>query len=284
MKRAIIVFCASLIMVNLASCDPNHTKKFSRIAEDDISGYEEFIQKYPSSTMVAEAKNRITTAKHKNWIYNNLPDRVWDNLALDAINKEYRRLVDLLTDYANSNIDRYYDKERDIEESRASSLGSTYYDNSLSNQFNMSLWGIETASDARRRRNNAIEAYKSRYNSVTSNLKSSFESCLSYKDSTITDDWKSYGDKEICDMLLGSVTSGTASGTYYNCMMISQNVIKRVLSGLSHPVISSCSFNEEKDLWVVRLDHADNYYVKFFPRDDGDFDIEYSSNPERWGY
>ena len=284
MKRAIFVFCASLILVNLTSCDPNHTKKFNRIAEDDISGYEEFIEKYPSSSLVAEAKNRITAARHKQWIYNNLPGRIWDKIAFDAINNEYSRLVDLMTDYANSNIERYYNAEMDKDESRESFLGSSYYDNSFSNQLSYSMWGIETASDARRRRNSAIDAYKSRYNSATSNLKSAFENCLPYKDSTITDDWTNHSDQEICNMLLGSVTSESASGSYYNCLTISEDVIKRVLSGLSRPVISSCTFSEEKDFWVVRMDHADNYYVKFFPRDDGDFDIEYNNDPDHWSY
>jgi len=283
MKRAIFCFYASLILMNITSCDPNHTKKFNKINEDDISGYEEFIQKYPSSTLVTEAKNRITTALHKKWIYNNLPKRIWDNLAYDAVNNEYRRLVDVLTDFANANIERYYDNEMDDEEMKASFLGSSYYDNSFSNQMNYSIWGIETASEARRRRNSVIEGYKIRYNSAKDRLKSYFERCLSYKDSTITDDWSFHGDQEICEILLSGVTSDN-SGSFTDCMRISQDVIKRVLSGLSYPTISSCTFNEARDFWVVRLDHADNYYVKFFPRDDGDFDIEYSSDSEQWGY
>ena len=86
MKKVKILLCASLILVQFTSCDPNHAKKFGRIDEDDITGYEEFIQKYPSSTLVEEARNRISTAKQKKWIYDNLPKRVWDDLASNAIN------------------------------------------------------------------------------------------------------------------------------------------------------------------------------------------------------
>ena len=283
MKRAIFCFSASLILMTITSCDPNHTKKFDQIDEDDISGYEEFIQKYPTSTLVTEAQNRISTALQKQWIYHNLPKRIWDNLAFDAINKEYGRIVDFLADYANANISQYYDKERTRMRENASIWGSSYYDDSFSNRMSFNLWGLETATDARERQDETIDAYISRYNNVKSNLKESFESGLSYRDSTITDDWSIIYDDEICDLLLGDVTSN-ASGSYYNCLKISQNAIKRVLSGLSYPAISSCTFNETRDLWVVRSDYADNYYVKFFPRDDGEFDIEYSSDSEHWDY
>ena len=282
MKKVKILLCASLILVQFTSCDPNHAKKFSRIDEDDINGYEEFIQKYPSSTLVEEARNRISTAKQKKWIYDNLPKRVWDDLASNAINNEYQRLVDLITDYGNSSINRYYNKERETDRARASLYGSGYYDESFSTQVYAALLGIETAAGARNRRDSAINAYKKRHDIVKSNLKSSFENCLSYKDSTIVDDYQLYSDQEICEMLLGRVTSKPTSNSLQSYDDIAQSATKRILSGMLHPVISSCTYNEGLGFWVVRLDHADNHYVKFFPRDDGDFDIEYNTNPGQW--
>ena len=47
----------------LASCDPNHQNEFYRIDRSDIEGYEQFISKYPSSTLVKDARERIETEK-----------------------------------------------------------------------------------------------------------------------------------------------------------------------------------------------------------------------------
>ena len=45
------------------SCDPNHQNEFYRIDRSDIEGYEQFISKYPSSSLVKDARERIETEK-----------------------------------------------------------------------------------------------------------------------------------------------------------------------------------------------------------------------------
>lgn len=66
MKRThtlLFAFAAAIFL--LVSCDTNHKTEFYRIQRDDIQGYEEFIRKYPSSTFVQDARERIETAKEE---------------------------------------------------------------------------------------------------------------------------------------------------------------------------------------------------------------------------
>lgn len=59
----LFAFAAAIFL--LVSCDTNHKTEFYRIQRDDIQGYEEFIRKYPSSTFVQDARERIETAKEE---------------------------------------------------------------------------------------------------------------------------------------------------------------------------------------------------------------------------
>lgn len=61
--RTFFILCASAFL--LLGCDTNHKSEFYRIQRDDIQGYEEFIRKYPSSTFVSDAHERIETAKEE---------------------------------------------------------------------------------------------------------------------------------------------------------------------------------------------------------------------------
>ena len=66
MKNVYNLFVAMLLATALlCGCDTNHKSEFFRIQRDDIEGYEEFIQKYPSSTYVQDARERIETAKEE---------------------------------------------------------------------------------------------------------------------------------------------------------------------------------------------------------------------------
>ncbi len=62
MKPLLLTAFASLLLI---ACDTNHKSEFYRIQRDDIQGYEEFIKKYPSSTFVSDARERIETAKEE---------------------------------------------------------------------------------------------------------------------------------------------------------------------------------------------------------------------------
>ena len=62
MKR-FLLFVSTLFFV--VSCDTDHKSEFYRIQRDDIQGYEQFIRKYPSSSLVKDARERIETAKEE---------------------------------------------------------------------------------------------------------------------------------------------------------------------------------------------------------------------------
>ena len=59
------LFVTALAILLLSACDTNHKSEFYQIQRDDIQGYENFIRKYPSSTFVQDARERIETAKEE---------------------------------------------------------------------------------------------------------------------------------------------------------------------------------------------------------------------------
>ena len=60
--RFLLILLATALAI---CCDPNHQSEFYSIQRDDIHGYEEFIRKYPSSSFVQDAQERIETAKEE---------------------------------------------------------------------------------------------------------------------------------------------------------------------------------------------------------------------------
>lgn len=58
-KHFVVALC---LLSCCYSCDSNHQNEFYRIQRGDVSGYHDFIQKYPQSIYVKDAKERIETA------------------------------------------------------------------------------------------------------------------------------------------------------------------------------------------------------------------------------
>lgn len=65
MKKIIHFSFVVLGLMLLWGCDPNHTAEYNRISRSDIAGYESFIAKYPSSTLVNDARERIEVARRE---------------------------------------------------------------------------------------------------------------------------------------------------------------------------------------------------------------------------
>ena len=65
MKKFLNFLSVVAISAISSSCDTNHKSEFYRISRDDIQGYEAFIRKYPSSSFVLDARERIETAKEE---------------------------------------------------------------------------------------------------------------------------------------------------------------------------------------------------------------------------
>lgn len=69
-KQSLLVIALAGMM--LVACDPNHQNEFYSINRDDIEGYEAFIRKYPSSSLVQDARERIETEKENRRIQQEL--------------------------------------------------------------------------------------------------------------------------------------------------------------------------------------------------------------------
>lgn len=52
-----------IIFLAFVACDTNHRAEFNSIDRNDIAGYESFIEKYPASNLVEDARQRIIVAK-----------------------------------------------------------------------------------------------------------------------------------------------------------------------------------------------------------------------------
>ena len=221
----------------------------------------------------------------KSWIYDNLPQCIWNDKAYNAVNDEYKRIIDVLTDYSNEEIASYtektYESERAVQSLLYNGGGSMadYYDE-FSDMLVGSFLGIDYGPSAERKRKAAINAYKERFDTVTDELADYLGVCLTYKDSVLVDS-EHFTDYEICSSLMGTPTQNPDDSDDI-VLTISRDVCMRVLSGLSHPTLSSCEYNKEKDIWVARFDNADTQYVKAFKRDDGGMDYEYSPDSTNW--
>ncbi|MBR0500638.1 MAG: hypothetical protein IJJ72_06545 [Bacteroidales bacterium] len=89
--KSIIVIVISLLFV--WGCDTNHKSEFYHIKRDDIQGFEEFIKKYPTSSYVQDARERIETAKEEKRLREER----------ERIEAENRRLESLYGDNSLSN-------------------------------------------------------------------------------------------------------------------------------------------------------------------------------------
>ena len=204
--------------------------------------------------------------KQREWISGNLPEYLWRDITYDAVNTEYHRVYDMLVEKANNAISAYSRKGRqdDLENMRfayAWGLGDLYE------------LGGGNSSDVKKR-NAAIEKYKTNFERVTALLPSMIGGNLHLRDSSyrVT---SMPSDDEIFKTLLGTpgkIATDNDDDISFYCRLITVHA----LEPLERPVIANCEYNKERDLWNVRVDNANNQYVKFYKRDDGDYDVEYS--------
>lgn len=118
-----------------------------------------------------------------------------------------------------------------------------------------------------------INQYREHCTEVINKLCDYYSVCLnSFRDSLCTvQDY--YDSDEIFRSFLGSPTS-FSQPELEQLYGVAELNVKAALQQLSKPKIASCQYDKEKQLWTVRIDNGDNQYVKFYKRDDGDFDIE----------
>ena len=100
MNRAKSIVFLIFTVFFVIDCDTNHKSEFYRIQRDDVKGYEEFINKYPTSSFVEDARERIETAKEEKRIREER----------EKIEAENRRLESIYGDNSLSNGSQPYSR------------------------------------------------------------------------------------------------------------------------------------------------------------------------------
>ena len=202
----------------------------------------------------------------KRWIYETLPQALWQEQATTLADNEYKRLVDVLTDYANDAITKYDRAGRDSDR-------ETYAA--------MSFWGLDDlylmsggSTSKQREREQNVELYKNHYSTIVGNLKTNMSMLLRLRDSTLR-----YGivytDSELCALLLGKPDAIAQPSPEYQ-LSVARAIITNLYIGREKPSVSSTSYDRKSKLWTVRLDGAPTQTVQFFKRDDGEYDVEWT--------
>lgn len=204
----------------------------------------------------------------KEWIYETLPKKLWEEQTTDLANSEYHRIVDVLENYANAAIRRYDEAgtEKDLDE-----------------YLSMSFFGLEDlyllgggSSANEKKRAAQIDRYKKQYESVTDNLLENMKTLLRLRDSTLAYR-PAFSDEQLCRILLGT-PGAIATPSAETQMSLARSVMTNLYRGREKPTVSSCTYDRKEKVWNVRMDGAPNQEVQFFKRDDGGFDIEWTGN------
>lgn len=194
------------------------------------------------------------TKDQRNWIYEELPLKVWDEVCLTSLKAEYIRLIQVIGDYEAENLKK-------INEERLDNV-----------QYWLNLNVEAFAQLANESFNKKGDNYSKRCSKVLEDLVNYIPECYSYRDSAIVEVWNKT-DKEICEYLVPYPQKSKKPDVRY----VAVNVAKCVFKDMKRPVVSACEYDKEHKCWVVRFDNADTHYVRFLKRDDGGFDTEYSS-------
>lgn len=201
------------------------------------------------------------------WITTFLPDQLWEDITFEAVNDEYDRITDVFVDMRDNAISAFNDKG---DEDDLNTLRSAQF------------WGLEDLyelnggnSDKVKQRNAIIERYDDNFSQVTETLGEAMGTYLSLRDSSLSS-VRVPSDKELFTILYGTperVSTIDERGIYQYARLITI----REISELERPEVASCEYDKNRHLWVVRLDNAENQYVKFYERNNGGYDMEYSS-------
>lgn len=207
----------------------------------------------------------------KQWIYDNLPTKVWQDVTYDRVNSEYQRLSSSLVDLANNARQTYYDNALDEY------YGFSWKSELLRNFDQISSYFGEGSYSSRI--DEAMANYKEHCEEVLGDLADNMGSFLYLRDSTFYGCDYERSDKEIFEMLMGT-PENEPDLSYTQEREIARGIVINTLQPMvvNKPAIASVQYNKDRKLWSVRMDNAENQYVKFYPREDGEYDVEYSSS------
>ena len=129
------------------------------------------------------------------WITTFLPEQLWEDMTLEAVNDEYERISDVFVDMGNDAITAFNDKG---EEEDLSTMRSAYF---LGLGELYELGGGN--SDKVKQRNAVIERYKTHFSRVTEMFRDAMGNCLSLRDSSLSN-VRVPSDKELFNILYGT--------------------------------------------------------------------------------
>lgn len=204
-------------------------------------------------------------AMEKDWIYGTLPEKLWNGQRTDLANAEWKRVSDLLQDYGNQAI-RAFEDAGDEED--------------LNGLFAASLFGMEDfyllgSSASEKKRKAQVNEFKKNYEAVLDNLHENMSAFL--QSGTPGSAGAGYTDAQLCKLLLGT-PGAVAAPSAETQREIARNLVAGAVSGYPRPTVSSCSYDRKAKEWTVRMDNAPTQTVRFFKRDDGDTDVEWTGN------
>ena len=210
-----------------------------------------------------------TKALQKDWIYENLPQKLWDEQTFDLADNEYKRLTSVMETYVNDQVRRFKDagESQDLNEYIGMSmlgLDELYY-----------LMGGSASNE--RKREEQIEQFKTRYSTISDNLKEYLSSALSLSKEPSLLRLPSYSDAEFCAKLLGTPAAvSTVTPDVQRTM--AEAIVTNLIYNRYRPAIAACNYDRKAKAWNVRMDNAPDQVVQFLPRDDGDSDIHWTGN------
>lgn len=208
----------------------------------------------------------IRSLEAKKWIYSNIESKLWEEATYDAVNGAFESLSNYVSDYMEKQVQACRSSWQSGDRERDSFFGTGW--RSLNYILGGDSWE-KTVSD----RNKIISNYQNHCAEVMELLGGYYSDRLSaYRDS-LCEVQDYYGNEEICNIVLGTPKSFNEPDTEFLYKIADLNV-QAALKNVAKPTISSCTYDKEKQLWTVRLDHGESQYVKFYKRDDGDYDIE----------
>jgi hypothetical protein len=208
------------------------------------------------------------------WIKDNLPQFMWQDITYNQFNEEYKRVSSVLVDYCTAQLDKYHKQTVNM-----------YYGNSWESEFLRAMDNYATAvgeSSYKEDRLNTANRYKSACEAVMDRLCENLGYCLHLRDSCLIGLDCELSDSYLCANLMGTPDK-VAKPSDEEEKDIARYIAIDTFQRIPRPVVSSVEYDNEIHTWYVRFDNADNQYVKFYVREDGQFDVEYSSEIDSHG-
>ena len=205
----------------------------------------------------------------KYWIYENIPDLLWQEESDTLVTRELMRVADILGDYAEEAAEACSDKTQ----SKA-----------LDELFAASLFGLEDlyllggGPDSHMEK---LDRQLSRYRDAVYQSVKALGLQMHEERKSLYDKELSFvtpmGDRQMFTVLIGTPDS-PASPSSETVQKVARMLVTNILAGRARPAIASSQYDWKGKEWNVRMDNAPDQTVRFLKRDDGSSDITWTGS------